>query len=120
MSSKPFDFRVSSDHTLQPAIANRHHPMSPAGRSLTRITLLENQSRLLVGADLLTGGQMLHSTAVLLQGGKVLALGKAAERMGQAHGAKRVDLSDHYLSPGFIDLHTHGVAGVDFVTASRE
>ena len=79
-----------------------------------------NQSRLLVGADLLTGGQMLPSTAVLLQGGKVLALGKAAERMGQAHGAKRVDLSDHYLSPGFIDLHTHGVAGVDFVTASRE
>lgn len=30
------------------------------------------------------------------------------------------DLGEHYIAPGFIDLHTHGIAGADTMDATRE
>lgn len=77
-------------------------------------------AQLFTGADLLTGGRRLRRTAVLAAGGRVVALGKAAERAARRHGASKIDAGGRYLAPGFVDLHTHGAAGVDFVRASRE
>lgn len=63
---------------------------------------------------------MLVGRAVLAGQGRVLALGAAADRLGRRGGAEVLDLDGHYLAPGFVDLHTHGAVGVDFVRASRE
>lgn len=30
------------------------------------------------------------------------------------------DLGEHYIAPGFIDLHTHGIAGADTMDATRQ
>ena len=72
---------------------------------------------LLRRADLLTGGQEQPATSVWIAGGRVRAVGKTAERLGRRAGASPIDLDDHFLSPGFVDLHTHGAVGVDFVEA---
>ena len=36
------------------------------------------------------------------------------------HGGKVVDMMGYYLAPGFIDLHTHGGGGHDFMDGSLE
>ena len=33
---------------------------------------------------------------------------------------KEVDLTGYYVSPGFIDLHTHGGAGNDFINGKED
>ena len=71
----------------------------------------------LLGATVLTGGRELPKQAVLVDSGRVVSLGPRAERAARKHGARRVDLEGMYLAPGFVDLHTHGAAGVDFVEA---
>src|SRR5262245_44503682 len=35
-------------------------------------------------------------------------------------GATVIDVGDHYLSPGFIDLHVHGGGGGDFMDGTQE
>jgi N-acetylglucosamine-6-phosphate deacetylase len=35
-------------------------------------------------------------------------------------GAREIDVGDHYLSPGFIDLHVHGGGGGDFMDGTPE
>jgi N-acetylglucosamine-6-phosphate deacetylase len=72
---------------------------------------------LLAGADLLTGAARFEKTAVLVARGKIVAVGARAERAARKHGARRIDAGGRYLAPGLVDLHTHGAAGVDFVTA---
>ncbi len=39
---------------------------------------------------------------------------------GRTEGDKTVDLEGRYLAPGFIDLHTHGAGGHDFMDGTEE
>src|SRR4051794_12381178 len=47
------------------------------------------------------------SVAVLVDGGRIVALGTAAELAAKAPGAGVVDLGNATLLPGLIDAHTH-------------
>ncbi len=75
---------------------------------------------MLQGADLLTDGWLIEECSVFVARGRVRAVGRAADREARRHGAAKIDVGGQYLSPGYIDLHTHGAAGVDFVEAGRE
>ena len=60
---------------------------------------------LLRGATVLTGtGQRLDSADVLLQGGKIVAVGS---RLDAPADAARVDASGKWITPGIIDVHSH-------------
>ncbi|HVR73177.1 MAG TPA: N-acetylglucosamine-6-phosphate deacetylase [Planctomycetota bacterium] len=75
-------------------------------------------ARVFRGVDVLTRGRRLRGCALLVARGKVRAVGKAAERLGRKLGARRVDLGSSggaYLAPGYLDLHTHGAVGVNFM-----
>src|SRR3546814_20730371 len=57
------------------------------------------------GATVLTGtGTRLHGTDVLLQDGKVAAIGTG---LTAPAGAVRVDGSGQWVTPGLIDIHSH-------------
>lgn len=75
---------------------------------------------LLRGADVLSGGREFPRQSVLVRRGKIRALGQEAERQSRKDGARRLELEGSYLAPGFIDLHTHGARGVDFLRAGPE
>ena len=68
---------------------------------------------LFTGGRVFTGGAMAEAE-VLVRGGRIAAIGTGLDRTG----AEVVELSGKLLSPGFIDVHTHGGAGVDINAAS--
>lgn len=76
---------------------------------------MDMKRTLFTGGRVLTGGQILE-TEVLVRDGRIAAIGDGLDRSG----ADTVDLRGNLLSPGFIDVHTHGGAGVDINAASYE
>ena len=67
------------------------------------------------GGRVLAGGA-LRETEVLVRYGRIAAVGGGLDRTG----CEVVELAGNILSPGFIDVHTHGGAGVDINAASYE
>jgi N-acetylglucosamine-6-phosphate deacetylase len=50
---------------------------------------------------------------LILRGGKIAFMGRADDAARLRNG-QRLDLTGHYVLPGFIDLHLHGGYGYDF------
>ena len=67
------------------------------------------------GGRVLTGGA-LRETEVLVRSGRIAAVGGGLDRTG----CEVVELAGNILSPGFIDVHTHGGAGVDVNAAGYD
>ena len=80
----------------------------------------EKETWLLRGARVLSGGEDLGRTGVLVSGGRIVAMGTEAGKKARGIRCERLKLDGYTLTPGFVDLHTHGAAGVDFVEASAE
>lgn len=52
----------------------------------------------------------IRSGVLLLENGKIKGIEDSAPA-----GARILDAEEHYVSPGFIDMHTHGAGGADFM-----
>lgn len=65
---------------------------------------------LLEGADLVLPDRILTGGALVIEGDRITDAGHAAS--GAAPSLK-FDLANHYVLPGFIDVHVHGVEGMD-------
>lgn len=68
----------------------------------------------LTGARVVTSGGVLDAAAVTVHSGLITAVAPASSP------ADGEDLGGGYLVPGFIDVHCHGGAGVDFATAGPD
>jgi N-acetylglucosamine-6-phosphate deacetylase len=64
----------------------------------------------LSGADLVLPDRIIGAGCLVLEGGRILEVGARPRTPG---GGVHLDLHDHYVVPGFIDVHVHGVAGTD-------
>ena len=80
---------------------------APPGLDAQRVTLPDSTDvtavlagRLIDGVD----GGVRENVTVLVRGSRLEAVG---EDISVPPGATRIDLSDHTVMPGFIDLHTH-------------
>ena len=63
--------------------------------------------------------RLLPQGAVVVEGDRIVAVG--SERgMKFPVGAKVVDAQDGYISPGFVDIHTHGGAGSDYMDGTPD
>ncbi len=62
---------------------------------------------LFYGGNILTMEDPMYADAVLVQDGKITALGTKEDLMKQAAGCEKVDLQGATLMPGFIDAHSH-------------
>jgi N-acetylglucosamine-6-phosphate deacetylase len=66
---------------------------------------------LLAGADVILPDRIVTSGTVAIDGEHIVDILDAAIPSGGERD--HVDLHDHYVVPGFIDVHVHGVAGTD-------
>ena len=66
---------------------------------------------LLSGADVVLPDRVFGPATVALEGSRIADVASGTRRGGE--GAFRVDLLNHYIVPGFIDVHVHGVEGTD-------
>ena len=67
------------------------------------------------GGAVFAGGELVN-TEVLVAGDRIAAIGDALPR----EGCEVLDLRGNILSPGFIDVHTHGGDGVDINAADYQ
>jgi N-acetylglucosamine-6-phosphate deacetylase len=65
---------------------------------------------LLSGADIVLPDRVLEGGTVVIDGDHIAAI---VPRPQHAGSAVRLDLHGHYIVPGFIDVHVHGVEGMD-------
>jgi N-acetylglucosamine-6-phosphate deacetylase len=62
---------------------------------------------------------LLPEGALLVANDRIVAVGPASEVNAPA-GAEVIDAGDGYISPGFIDIHTHGGAGADYMDGTPQ
>jgi len=72
-----------------------------------------------VGGRVLTPFRDIPAGTVLVQGGRIHGVG-AAHEVDIPVDAQRVDADGCTVVPGFVDIHVHGGAGVDFMDASAD
>ena len=65
----------------------------------------------LAGGDLVLPDRILSSASLVIEGDRIAAL-ESRERVDAA-GATIIDVGDHYVVPGFVDVHVHGSLGHD-------
>ena len=68
---------------------------------------------LLKGADLVLPDRILTGGTLVLEDGRIAEFGPAAQHAGAHANGLAFDLSNHYIVPGFIDVHVHGIEGTD-------
>lgn len=65
-------------------------------------------------ATVITAEQILSGYDVLIKNGAITEIGK------NLYDEVKIDAMGMYLCPGFVDIHTHGGKGADFMDATRE
>lgn len=70
---------------------------------------------LIKGGTVVSGGKQ-QEADILLEGGKIVAIAADIE----TEGCEVIDATGQYVSAGFIDLHTHGGGGADFMDGRVE
>jgi N-acetylglucosamine-6-phosphate deacetylase len=68
---------------------------------------------LLSGADLVLPDRILTTGTLVIEDGRIAGIRAGAASTGQGVAA----LHGHYVVPGFIDVHVHGVEGIDTLDA---
>ena len=67
---------------------------------------------------IITPSGILEEGCVALEGGRIADI--AAGRHEAPEHATVIDAAGAYVAPGFIDLHTHGAGGCDFMDGTVE
>jgi N-acetylglucosamine-6-phosphate deacetylase len=63
--------------------------------------------------------RLLAGGVVVVEGDRIVAVGAEGE-IGVPDGGLVVDAGDGFISPGFVDIHTHGGAGSDYMDGTAE
>lgn len=90
-----------------------------AWQVLSRATLTPAQTTILSGAEVFLGETTFNPGTVVLAEGRIIEVLNFALPDPQ-DGSTFIDLTGDILAAGFIDVHTHGMRGIDVNTAAPE
>ena len=76
------------------------------------------KTTLIINGRLITEIGLIPRGYIAVENGKIISLGSASEAPERAD--KTIDAGGRYISPGFIDIHTHGIQDVDFMESDEE
>ena len=79
----------------------------------------ETESLLIEGASLVTPGGTKQGLSLLVEGTRIKRIFEPAAS-SRERADRVLDLHNHTLFPGFIDVHTHGAVGLDVMTATAD
>lgn len=71
----------------------------------------------IINGTIVTGGETFSGDVVIVDG-KIVYVGANSPEL--SHDTEIIDASGLYVSPGFIDMHTHGAGGADFMDGTVE
>ena len=71
----------------------------------------------LFGADLVLTDRVVERGTLIIRDGRIEAV--ESRLIDGPAGATKVDCSGHLIAPGFIDVHVHGVEGIDVLDGGR-
>jgi len=66
----------------------------------------------LSGADLVLPDRIVHGGSMVIDHGRIVAI-EARAIDSAAAGMSVVDLGNQMIVPGFVDVHIHGIEGID-------
>lgn len=72
--------------------------------------------KIIINGKLVLSNQVLNEGYIVTENGKIAVIGKGQPFLGEADEV--IDARHNYVSPGFIDIHTHGAGGCDFMDAT--
>lgn len=74
-------------------------------------------SVVLSGADIVLPDRVIAGGTIILEGGRIAAIEPRA--IDTRSNSTVVDLANHIIVPGFIDVHLHGIEGVDVLDGAE-
>jgi N-acetylglucosamine-6-phosphate deacetylase len=81
------------------------------------MTRMNTEVVVLSGADLVLPDRIVSGGTLRLEAGRIAAIDDRRKPTGARR--PRVDLHDHLIVPGFIDVHVHGVEGTDALESAE-
>ncbi|MFF2187242.1 N-acetylglucosamine-6-phosphate deacetylase [Streptomyces sp. NPDC058155] len=84
------------------------------------------ESTVLTGARVVLPTGIVENGRVSVEGGRITEAGPAASSVGDAiasdgaAGPGTLDLTGHWVVPGFVDMHNHGGGGASFTSGSAD
>ncbi|MFQ6242776.1 N-acetylglucosamine-6-phosphate deacetylase [Sinorhizobium meliloti] len=70
-----------------------------------------------VKGDVVLPNKVRENAVVQCRDGRIVAVGAGD---GETDGVGTLDMSDHFICPGFVDIHVHGAAGADYMDGFDE
>lgn len=75
-------------------------------------------SRLTIKGNIVLPNKVLENAVVECHGDRIAVVGAVGADVGADTSV--LDMSDHFVCPGFVDVHVHGAAGADYMDGSAE
>ena len=72
---------------------------------------------LLFNGKVITPYRIIRNGSLLIEGGKIAGIFQGRPEISDC---RAIDAKGLYISPGFIDIHTHGAGGHDFMDGTVE
>ena len=76
---------------------------------------MSTRQMILRNGELITPLKIIHKGGIMIENGKIVSIFKDEDDFNHYRADRIIDVDGYFISPGFIDIHTHGAGGYDFM-----